>query len=194
MSEKRSGYLVPALLFAVREGRKAVISTHTKNLQEQLLQKDFPIARAITGTEAAVAILKGRRNYICTTRLEHTAGIAPSLFDEEGVGQISRIREWSLHTRDGDAEGLDFTPRPDVWDAVCSEQGVCSSGVCGSHCFFQRAKQRAREAPLVILNHALFFRSWGQARERRSITSFRMILLFLTKPIHSRASRGRESG
>jgi ATP-dependent DNA helicase DinG len=158
---KTLGYLVPALLFAVREGRKAVISTHTKNLQEQLLQKDFPIARSVTGSEAAVAILKGRRNYICTTRLEHTAGIAPSLFDEEGVSQISRIREWSLRTRDGDAEGLDFTPRPDVWDAVCSEQGVCSSGICGSHCFFQRAKQRAREAPVVILNHALFFSLMG---------------------------------
>ncbi|HEX7573943.1 MAG TPA: DEAD/DEAH box helicase, partial [Bacteroidota bacterium] len=158
---KTLGYLVPALLYAVRGGHKAVISTHTKNLQEQLLQKDFPIARSVTGTEAAVAILKGRRNYLCTTRLEHTVGIAPSLFDEEGVEQLMRIREWSLRTRDGDAEGLDFTPRADVWDAVCSEQGVCSSGICGSHCFFQRAKQRAREAPVVIMNHALFFSLMG---------------------------------
>jgi len=154
---KTLGYLVPALLHAVREGQKAIISTHTKNLQEQLLQKDFPIARSVTGTEAAVAILKGRRNYLCTSRLEHTIGIAPSLFDEEGLRQLARIRDWSLRTRDGDAEGLDFTPRPDVWDAVCSEQGLCSSGLCGSHCCFQRAKQRAREAPVVILNHALFF-------------------------------------
>ena len=130
---KTLGYLVPAVLYAVRAGQKAVISTHTKNLQEQLLQKDFPIARSVTGTEGAVAILKGRRNYLCTTRMEHTIGVAPSLFDEEGLEQLMRIREWSLHTRDGDAEGLDFTPRPDVWDAVCSEQGVCSSGICGSH-------------------------------------------------------------
>ena len=158
---KSLGYLVPAVLYAVKEGRKAVISTHTKNLQEQLLQKDFPIARSVTGTQAAVAILKGRRNYLCTTRLEHTVGMAPSLFDEDGIGELMRIREWSLHTHDGDAEGLDFTPRPDVWDAVCSEQGVCSSGLCGSHCFFQRAKQRAREAPVVILNHALFFSLMG---------------------------------
>jgi ATP-dependent DNA helicase DinG len=158
---KTLGYLVPAVLYAVRAGQKAVISTHTKNLQEQLLQKDFPIARSVTGTEGAVAILKGRRNYLCTTRMEHTIGVAPSLFDEEGLEQLMRIREWSLHTRDGDAEGLDFTPRPDVWDAVCSEQGICSSGICGSHCFFQRAKQRAREAPVVILNHALFFSLMG---------------------------------
>lgn len=160
---KTLAYLVPALLYAVREGRKAVISTHTKNLQEQLLQKDFPIARSVTGTEATVAILKGRRNYLCTTRLEHAAGIAPSLFDEEGLNQLMRIREWARTTRDGDAEGLDFTPRADVWEAVCSEQGVCSSGVCGPNCFFQCAKLRAREAPVVILNHALFFSLMGIA-------------------------------
>jgi len=158
---KTLAYLIPALLYALREGRKAILSTHTKNLQEQLLQKDFPIARSVTGTDAAVAILKGRRNYVCTTRLEHTAGVAHSLFDEEGLEHVRRIREWSLHTRDGDAEGLDFTPRSDVWDAVCSEQGVCSSGICGSHCFFQRAKLRARESPVVILNHALFFSLMG---------------------------------
>ena len=158
---KTLGYLVPALLFAVRTGRKAVISTHTKNLQEQLLQKDIPIARSVTGTEPAVAILKGRRNYLCSTRLEHTVAIAHSLFDDEGLRQLMSIREWSLRTRDGDAEGLEFAPRADVWDAVCSEQGICSSGICGSHCFFQRAKQRAREAPVVILNHALFFSLMG---------------------------------
>jgi len=118
-----------------------------------------------------VAILKGRRNYLCTTRLEHTAGIATSLFDEEGLEQLTRIREWSLRTRDGDAEGLDFTPRADVWDAVCSEQGVCSSGICGSHCFFQRAKQRAREAPVVILNHALFFSLMGIGGAKNSTCS-----------------------
>ena len=160
---KTLGYLIPALLYAVRGGRKAVISTHTKNLQEQLIQKDFPIARSVTGAGATVAILKGRRNYLCTTRLEHAVGLAPSLFDEEGLGQLKRIREWSRTTRDGDAEGLGFTPRADLWDAVCSEQGVCSSGVCGPHCFFQRAKLRAREAPVVILNHALFFSLMGIA-------------------------------
>jgi ATP-dependent DNA helicase DinG len=160
---KTLAYLIPALLYATRGGHKAIFSTHTKNLQDQLLQKDLPIARAVIGTDADVAILKGRRNYLCTTRLEHTIGIAPSLFPEEGVGQLVRIQEWSLRTRDGDLEGLDFMPQADVWDAVCSEQGVCSSGVCGSHCFFQRAKQRAREAPAVIMNHALFFSLMGIA-------------------------------
>ncbi|HTO94253.1 MAG TPA: helicase C-terminal domain-containing protein [Bacteroidota bacterium] len=158
---KTLGYLIPALLYAARTGRKAVISTHTKNLQEQLVQKDFPIARAVSGGKAAVAILKGRRNYLCSTRLEHAVASAPALFDESGAAQIARIREWSLHTHDGDAEELPFTPRADVWDAVCSEQGLCSSSVCGSHCFFQRARQKAKEAPVVVTNHALFFSLMG---------------------------------
>jgi len=154
---KTLAYLVPALLYAIEEGRKAIISTHTKNLQEQLLQKDIPIAKSFLAREISVATLKGRRNYLCTTRLAHAVAAPPSIFDDEGREQLERIRAWSLRTRDGDLEGLGFTPRADVWEAVCSEQGVCSSGVCTPHCFFQKAKIRAREANLIILNHALFF-------------------------------------
>ena len=160
---KTLGYLIPALLYAGRTGRKAVISTHTKNLQEQLVRKDFPIARAAAGESATVAILKGRKNYLCSSRLEHAVASAPSLFDDAGAGQLARIREWALRTQDGDAEELPFTPRPEVWDAVCSEQGLCSSAVCGSHCFFQRARQRAKEASVVVTNHALFFSLTGIA-------------------------------
>jgi len=160
---KTLGYLIPAILYATRTGRKAVVSTHTKNLQEQLVRKDFPIALAVTGGNATVAILKGRRNYLCSTRLGHAVASAPSLFDEEGAAQLARIREWALRTHDGDAEELPFTPRGDIWDAVCSEQGLCSLSVCGSHCFFQRARQRAKEASVVVTNHALFFSLLGIA-------------------------------
>ncbi|HTS00072.1 MAG TPA: helicase C-terminal domain-containing protein [Bacteroidota bacterium] len=158
---KTLGYLIPAILYATRSGRKAVVSTHTKNLQEQLVQKDFPIARTVTGGDATVAILKGRKNYLCSTRLEHAVASAPSLFDEAGAAQLARIREWALRTHDGDAEELPFTPRADIWDAVCSEQGLCSTSVCGSHCFFQRARQKAKEASVVVTNHALFFSLLG---------------------------------
>lgn len=154
---KTLAYLVPALTFSLAEKRKAVISTHTKNLQEQLLRKDIPIARAITGTQCTVATLKGRRNYVCTSRLEHAIASAASLLSNEGCAELERIRLWARTTKDGDSEGLPFTPSPEVWDMVCSEQGVCSAGLCGPHCFFQRAKARAREAQVVILNHALFF-------------------------------------
>ena len=154
---KTLAYLIPSLLYALQEGRKALISTHTKNLQEQLLRKDFPIARSVIPTGPGVAALKGRRNYLCTTRLDHALGSATSLFDEQGREQLALIHAWSLQTSDGDVEGLGFSVRSDVWESVCSEQGICSGSVCGKRCFFQRAKLRAREAPVVILNHALFF-------------------------------------
>jgi len=154
---KTLAYLIPSLLYALQEGRKAVISTHTKNLQEQLLRKDFPIARSVIPSGLGVATLKGRRNYLCTTRLDHALGSAASLFDQKAREQLARVHAWSLQTADGDMEGLGFSVRSDVWESVCSEQGICSSSACGNRCFFQRAKLRAREAPVVILNHALFF-------------------------------------
>jgi ATP-dependent DNA helicase DinG len=154
---KTLAYLIPALAYAAAEKRKAVLSTHTKNLQDQLQHKDIPLAQSLLGTRCAVATLKGRRNYLCTTRLEHAVGTAGSMFDAAGSAELGRIRDWSRLTKDGDVEGLGFAPRPDVWEMICSEQGVCGSGLCSAHCFFQRAKVRAREAQAVVMNHALFF-------------------------------------
>jgi ATP-dependent DNA helicase DinG len=158
---KTLAYLIPSLLDAVGEGRKAIISTHTKNLQEQLLRKDFPIARSVLGEQVHVAALKGRRNYLCTTRLHAAMEGRKHLLDPEGQAELERIAAWAGHTHDGDLEGLGFTPRADVWDLVCSETGVCGSATCSSSCFFQKAKLRAREANLLIVNHALFFSLWG---------------------------------
>jgi ATP-dependent DNA helicase DinG len=158
---KTLAYLIPALLDCMAEGRKAIVSTHTKNLQEQLIQKDIPIARAILGAQFQVAALKGRRNYLCTTRLHTARESGKTLFDPEGLAELERISAWASHSPDGDLEGLGFTPRADVWEAVCSETGVCGSSTCSPSCFFQRAKQRAREANLLIVNHALFFSLWG---------------------------------
>jgi ATP-dependent DNA helicase DinG len=158
---KTLAYLIPSLLDAVAEGRKAIISTHTKNLQEQLLQKDFTIARAVLGGHVQVAALKGRRNYLCTTRLHTAMDGRKNLLDPEGQAELERIAAWAAHSADGDLEGLGFTPRADVWELVCSETGVCGSSTCSLSCFFQKAKLRAREANLLIVNHALFFSLWG---------------------------------
>jgi ATP-dependent DNA helicase DinG len=158
---KTLAYLLPALLYAETTGRKAIISTHTKNLQEQLIQKDIPLAQSLVGRQVAVATLKGRRNYLCTTRLERAVSAPPSMFDDEGREELERIRAWAGTSSDGDLESLGFTPRADLWEIVCSEAGVCSGGTCGNNCFFQRAKARAREAGLVVVNHALFFSLFG---------------------------------
>lgn len=155
---KSLAYLVPAMMYARREKRKAIVSTHTKNLQEQLFRKDMTIVRGILGDrEAHAVILKGRRNYLCTSRLQRALSFTGSLFNDEEQDQLQRIAAWAGRTVDGDVEHLGFTPTAAVWESVCSEKGICSTVACGSGCFFQLAKARVRAANLVIMNHALFF-------------------------------------
>ncbi len=153
---KSLAYLIPAILFAKQERRKAVISTHTKNLQEQLLRKDIVIVQSLLKEPINAVLLKGRGNYICTTRLENSLR-QPKLFDSAEYDEIQRIKEWTLETSDGDLENLGFVPSQAVRLQICSEKGGCSSGICKSDCFFQKARNRARTADVVIINHALFF-------------------------------------
>jgi ATP-dependent DNA helicase DinG len=154
---KSLAYLIPAALFALGEKRKAVISTHTKNLQEQLLRKDVEIARSMIDRDFTAVLLKGRRNYLCSSRLQAALQAQKHLFEKEEAKELEKVSEWAKSTADGDIEGLPSPLRTDIWMQVCSEQGSCSSTICGSNCFFQRAKARAREADIVIMNHALFF-------------------------------------
>ncbi len=102
-------------------------------------------------------ILKGRNNYLCTTRLINALNNQRQLFEKVDVIELQRIAEWAEKTIDGDKENLPFSPTPEVWEQVCSEKGVCSRKICSSNCFFQRAKDRARTSQLIIMNHYLFF-------------------------------------
>ena len=155
---KTIAYLIPALLFAADRQRKAIVSTHTKNLQEQILHKDVPMACTVLARQFDVAVLKGRRNYLCTTRLRNAMESTRSLFGDIGEKELGRIHRWSLTTETGDSEELTLPPDPEVWAMVCSEPGVCGLAECSTRCFFQKARERARCAQLVIMNHALFFR------------------------------------
>ena len=154
---KTLAYLIPAILFALSNDRKAIVSTHTKNLQEQILYKDIPLCRELLGRDFTAVLLKGRRNYLCTTRLDAALAARGSLFPAEESDELGRIAVWAAVTPDGDMSGLGFVPTPSVWNAVCSEPGVCTSQTCGGRCFFQRAKERARRAHVLIVNHSLFF-------------------------------------
>jgi ATP-dependent DNA helicase DinG len=154
---KTLAYLLPAILYAARDNRKAIISTHTKNLQDQLLHNDIPLARRLLGIDFTAIALKGRRNYLCTTRLRNALAGSGSLFGDEQQEQLLRIQDWATRSPDGELGGLGFTPAHEVWNAVCSESGICNSRTCGGSCFFQRAKEEARRAHLVVMNHALFF-------------------------------------
>jgi ATP-dependent DNA helicase DinG len=154
---KSLAYLVPTALHASHTGTAGIISTHTRNLQQQLFHKDLPLASAVCGRPIRSALLKGRRNYLCLGRLRQALDAPPTMFADAGRDDLLRIFDWSVTTPDGDLDTLGFVPAGGVLEAVCSEPGVCSTDVCGPRCFHQRAWERARGAELIIMNHALFF-------------------------------------
>jgi len=163
---KSFAYLVPAILFAVRRKKKAVICTNTINLQEQLVEKDLPVLKQVLPLEFSYSMLKGRGNYLCTRRLEKAMQQAQSLFTTPEVAELRRIWDWSQETQDGSLSDFDHEPDPRVWEQVCSERGLCTPKRCGNAsdyakagrtCFFQRARQRILGSDVLVLNHTLFF-------------------------------------
>lgn len=157
---KSLAYLVPSVLAAVEDGRKAIISTHTINLQEQLLFKDLPLVAKLLPVEFDAALLKGRQNYLCPRRLAKAMENRAELFTSAETVELERILEWSRRTRDGSLADLDPQPDPAVWNMVCSEAGICTQRTCGGagvRCFYQQARRRVDAANVVVLNHSLLF-------------------------------------
>jgi ATP-dependent DNA helicase DinG len=152
---KTLAYLVPAL----RSGRKILVSTGTKALQEQLFGKDLPIARAALDLPVRVALLKGRANYLCLHRLE--------LLERQGRPRppaqqvlLRRIREWSIHTHSGDlGEVGDVADGSPLWPQVSSTADNCLGSECPrfNDCHVLKARRQAQEADVVVVNHHLFF-------------------------------------
>ncbi len=154
---KTLAYLLPALVHARQTGHRIVLSTHTRNLQEQLRQKDLPLAETLLGESVDAVVLKGRRNYCCTTRLRNALAAPASLFAKDQTAELRRIAEWAASSPHGDREQMGWVVDTDVWSAVCSEQSVCTPRSCGEECQYQRVREKARRASVVVLNHALFF-------------------------------------
>ncbi len=163
---KSLAYLIPSILFAVAHGKKAVVSTHTINLQEQLTEKDLPMLAAILPVKFQFTMLKGRQNYLCSRRLQKALQQAESLFTSPEQAELKRVAEWAKTTSDGSLSDFEVEPDPKVWAQVCSERGLCSPKLCGhasdfgqQHgiCFFQRARQRILAADVLVVNHSLFF-------------------------------------
>src|SRR5438128_5506480 len=156
---KSLAYLVPAILFALEQHKKAIISTHTINLQEQLIHKDIPILKKILPVEFEAALMKGRQNYICGRRLERTLQSANELFTGPEQTELQRLAEWASSTRDGSLSDLSVEPDAKVWTQVCSEAHICTQKTCGQNvlCFYQQARKRLLAADIIVLNHTLLF-------------------------------------
>src|ERR1700745_2400330 len=156
---KSLAYLAPAIFFALERHKKAIVSTHTINLQEQLLYKDIPILKKVLSVEFDAALMKGRQNYLCPRRLERALESAKELFTGPEKSELQRLAEWASPTRDGSLSDLPLEPDPKVWTQVCSEAHICTQKTCGQNprCFYQQARKRLLAADVIVLNHTLLF-------------------------------------
>src|SRR5438445_7815706 len=159
---KSLAYLAPAILFAIEQHKKAIVSTHTINLQEQLLYKDIPILKKILPVEFEAALMKGRQNYLCPRRLERALQQQNELFTGPEQNELTRLAEWAGTTRDGSLSDLSVEPDPKVWTQVCSEPHICTTKRCGqSNCFYQQARKRLLSSDVIVINHTLLFMLLG---------------------------------
>lgn len=176
---KSFAYLVPTILATAQapEGqkpavRRAIISTHTISLQEQLLGKDLPLLNAVIPLEFSAVLVKGRGNYVSLRRWRTAMERAGSMFrEEEQLVELRSIGRWSQGTPDGSLADLPFKPAPAVWDEVASDHGNCLGRKCPRYedCFYYKARRRAQNAQILIVNHALFFSDLALRRAGASI-------------------------
>jgi ATP-dependent DNA helicase DinG len=150
---KTFAYLIPALL----SGKKVIISTATKNLQQQLVDKDLPLLKKLCGVKGAVMQLKGRENYLCEQRLHQ----AETLFKntKSDWQKLAKLRSWMSKTPTGDLSQSSVVEESDpIWRKVCAKLEFCQAASCqkDSDCFYPQVKQKAMEAQVLVVNHHLF--------------------------------------
>jgi ATP-dependent DNA helicase DinG len=152
---KTFAYLVPALLW----GGKTIISTGTKNLQDQLFLRDIPTIRAALRAPVSVALLKGHSNYVCHFHLERTLNNG-RLTSRDDVGHLREISRFIKMTNSGDKAELAKVPEnATVWNLVTSTRDSCMGAECQYYqdCFVMKARREAQQADVVVVNHHLFF-------------------------------------
>jgi ATP-dependent DNA helicase DinG len=164
---KTLAYLVPA----IATGRRIVISTGTKNLQEQLFYKDIPFLKNVLPGKFKATYLKGRSNYVCLHRLRR-AEATPVLEGLDEMDHFNLVSRWAFETQTGDrAELAQLPENVSFWRHIDARSDICIGAKCPSfeQCFITRARQNALESDIVIVNHHLFFadlalrdKEWGQ--------------------------------
>lgn len=154
---KSYAYLIPSMLWAIKNKERIVVSTGTINLQQQLCEKDIPAAQEIIGKKIKAVLVKGRQNYLCLRRLSELKNDR-DLFSED-TEQIDKIFDWSKTTGTGSRSDLAFTPLESVWSKVCSESDACmgSRCLCRENCFVMKVRKEASDANLLVVNHHLLF-------------------------------------
>jgi len=169
---KSFAYLIPLIEYINQTKERAVVSTYTIALQEQLAEKDIPFLQKIIPFSFNVALAKGRTNYLCLRRLARTSELQGELFEKKNEFQeLALIKEWSTVTREGTLSEIPHLPSSRVWDKVCCQRDNCLGKKCSyqEKCFFKRARKRLYQANLFIVNHHLFFSDLALRIEKQNI-------------------------
>jgi ATP-dependent DNA helicase DinG len=160
---KTLAYLIPA----IRSGRRVVISTATKSLQEQLFTKDVPFVRKHFAPDLKVAVMKGRSNFLCREKVRQMEG-QPILKGMEELDWFTQIRDWERLTETGDRTELTFLPdEAELWSKLDARRETCTGQKCVQfeRCFITAMHRRAADADLIIVNHHLFFADLALRRD-----------------------------
>ncbi|MCL5103694.1 MAG: DEAD/DEAH box helicase family protein [Armatimonadetes bacterium] len=151
---KTVGYLAPAIIHAAG-GKPVIVSTHTINLQGQLINKDIPLMREVMEEHPFTAVLmKGRGNFLCL----HELDLASGDIYRQGDTLFDQLKKWASETETGDIGELDF--HFPEWSDVCCNQDTCKHGECPHNlerCFYYKMRRKAEKADIVVVNHSLFF-------------------------------------
>jgi len=155
---KSMAYLLPAALWALKNGQRVVISTNTINLQDQLINKDIPDLRAAMGINISASVMKGRSNYLCPRRLENMRRRYPENADEMRV--LCKVLVWLQSTESGDRNEINLNGpiERDIWMRLSADDDGCTTENClkrGGICPFYHARQAALSAHVLVVNHAL---------------------------------------
>src|SRR5918993_1054269 len=156
---KTLAYLVPAIAAAVGRGTRVIISTGTKNLQEQLMEKDIPFLQRVLPRKFTAAYMKGRSNYSCLQRIKR-AETTPILDGLDDLDHFDTVRRWARDSETGDrAELTDLPENLPFWRHIDARSETCLGQKCPDFdpCFITRMRQRASDADIVVVNHHLFF-------------------------------------
>ncbi|HKR59307.1 MAG TPA: helicase C-terminal domain-containing protein [Pyrinomonadaceae bacterium] len=156
---KTLAYLVPAVAAALGGRGRVIVSTGTKNLQEQLMEKDIPFLQSVLPKSFTAACMKGRNNYVCLQRLKR-AETSPVLEGLEEVDYFEEVCDWASNSTTGDRAELANLPESlSFWRHIDARSEICVGQKCPDFdaCFITRMRDRAQEADIVVVNHHLFF-------------------------------------
>jgi ATP-dependent DNA helicase DinG len=174
---KTFAYLIPAVLWAVRNRERVVVTTRTINLQEQIIFKDVPVIKQCLDAPFQAVLVKGRGNYLCRRKLSRALSEAGLFDDEAAQNALRSLGEWAAKTEDGSRSDLPFMPSRDLWGQVCAEVDACLGARCptAKTCFVTKARREIAKADLIIANHHILFSDVNVKKEMGDFCSLAVL-------------------